>query len=64
MGVGDIPIPRSDYAEAIAEMAIDRQQEVTNFNAKHNTKLSIRIGINTGSVVAGVIGTKKFIYDL
>jgi class 3 adenylate cyclase len=45
-------------------MALDMQQEVANFNAKHGTDLSIRIGINTGPVVAGVIGTKKFIYDL
>jgi class 3 adenylate cyclase len=64
MVVGGIPIPRSDHAEAIAEMSLDMQQEVANFNAKHGTDLSIRIGINTGPVVAGVIGTKKFIYDL
>lgn len=64
MVVGGIPLPRSDHAEAIANMALDMQQEVANFNAKHHTTLSIRIGINTGPVVAGVIGTKKFIYDL
>jgi class 3 adenylate cyclase len=64
MVVGGIPIPRSDHAEAVAEMALDMQQEVARFNAKHSTALSIRIGINTGPVVAGVIGTKKFIYDL
>ncbi|NER52904.1 MAG: adenylate/guanylate cyclase domain-containing protein, partial [Symploca sp. SIO1A3] len=52
------------HAEAIAEMALDMQQEVAHFNAKHQANLSIRIGINTGPVVAGVIGTKKFIYDL
>jgi adenylate cyclase len=64
MVVGGIPLPRHDHAEAIANMALDMQQEVANFNAKHHTTLSIRIGINTGPVVAGVIGTKKFIYDL
>jgi class 3 adenylate cyclase len=64
MVVGGIPTHRSDHAEAIAEMAFDMQAEVARFNAKHNTNLSIRIGINTGPVVAGVIGTKKFIYDL
>lgn len=64
MVVGGIPELRSDHAEAIAEMALDMQQEVANFNAKHGTNLNIRIGINTGPVVAGVIGTKKFIYDL
>lgn len=64
MVVGGIPKPRSDHAEAIAEMSLNMQQEVARFNAKHNAELSIRIGINTGPVVAGVIGTKKFIYDL
>ena len=64
MVVGGIPKPRNDHAEAIAEMALDMQQEVARFNVKHNAELSIRIGINTGPVVAGVIGTKKFIYDL
>jgi class 3 adenylate cyclase len=64
MVVGGIPIPCDNHAEAIAEMALEMQQEVTRFNAQHNVALSIRIGINTGSVVAGVIGTKKFIYDL
>lgn len=64
MVVGGIPKYRQDHAEAIAEMAFDMQGEVAKFNAKHHTNLSIRIGINTGPVVAGVIGTKKFIYDL
>lgn len=64
MVVGGIPTPRSDHAEAIAQMALDMQEEVARFNAMHTTALNIRIGINTGPVVAGVIGTKKFIYDL
>lgn len=64
MVVGGLPSPRPDHAEAIAEMALDMQQEIMRFNAKYNQSLSIRIGINTGPVVAGVIGTKKFIYDL
>ena len=64
MVVGGIPLPRSDHADAIADMALDMQQEVARFNAKHSNAIRIRIGINTGPVVAGVIGTKKFIYDL
>jgi adenylate cyclase len=72
MVVGGVPMPRHDHAQAIAKrcckqianMALDMQQEVANFNAKHHTTLTVRIGINTGPVVAGVIGTKKFIYDL
>lgn len=64
MVVGGLPIPRDNSAEAIADMALDMLAEISLFNAEQNLNLSIRIGINTGPVVAGVIGTKKFIYDL
>ena len=64
MVVGGLPIPRTDHAEAIAEMALDMQAEILRFNQKRGQDCDIRIGINTGPVVAGVIGTKKFIYDL
>jgi class 3 adenylate cyclase len=45
-------------------MALDMQQEVTYFRTFDGQPISVRIGINTGSVVAGVIGRKKFTYDL
>ena len=64
MVVGGLPIPRSDHAEAIAKMALDMQQAITEFSHAHGQDFSIRIGINSGPVVAGVIGIKKFIYDL
>ncbi|NEP77479.1 MAG: adenylate/guanylate cyclase domain-containing protein [Okeania sp. SIO3B3] len=64
MVVGGLPNPRQDHAEAIAEMALEMQQAIVDFNQKNNMQLSIRIGINTGPVIAGVIGRKKFIYDL
>jgi len=64
MVVGGLPEPRVDHAEAIAEMALDMQTVITYFNQKNNMQLSMRIGINTGPVIAGVIGRKKFIYDL
>ena len=64
MVAGGIPYARPDHAEAIAAMALDMQQEIIRFNKRHNRELSIRIGINSGAVVAGVIGKKKFIYDL
>ncbi|MGK7905007.1 MAG: adenylate/guanylate cyclase domain-containing protein [Hormoscilla sp.] len=71
MVVGGLPVPREDHASAIARMALDMQKVIAQFNAEqaqynsHNTQtLKIRIGINTGPVVAGVIGVKKFIYDL
>ena len=64
MMVGGLPTPREDHAEAIAEMALDMQEEIERYNAQHGSSVQIRIGINSGPVVAGVIGTKKFIYDL
>ena len=64
MVVGGLPMPRGNSAEAIAEMALDMLEEIARFNSENNLDFSIRIGINTGPVVAGVIGTKKFIYDL
>ena len=64
MVAAGLPVPRADHAEAIANMALARQASVERFQSKVGEKLSIRIGINTGIVVAGVIGTKKFIYDL
>ncbi|NET86819.1 MAG: PAS domain-containing protein [Kamptonema sp. SIO1D9] len=64
MVVGGVPTAKPNHAEAIAQMALDMQQVMNQFNAAHVTNLNIRIGINTGSVIAGVIGTKKFAYDL
>lgn len=64
MVVGGVPVPRPDHAAAIAEMALDMQLAMAQFNAASSEPFRIRIGINTGPVVAGVIGTHKFTYDL
>lgn len=64
MVVGGLPLIRPDHAEAVAEFALDMQQQIQEFNAERGQSFSMRIGINTGPVVAGVIGLKKFIYDL
>ncbi|WP_442921577.1 adenylate/guanylate cyclase domain-containing protein [Microcoleus sp. S36a_D3] len=64
MIAGGIPIERPDHAEAIAEMALDMLVAIQELNVKLEANFEIRIGINSGPVVAGVIGTKKFIYDL
>ncbi len=64
MVVGGLPAARYDHAEAIAEMAIDMQEAIRKFFNDRGEPFQIRIGINTGPVVAGVIGIKKFIYDL
>lgn len=64
MVAGGIPIIREDHAEAIAQMALDMLQEIKHFHTKDGQPFSLRIGINSGPVVAGVIGLKKIIYDL
>ncbi|GAB4291852.1 MAG: hypothetical protein Fur0025_27250 [Oscillatoriaceae cyanobacterium] len=45
-------------------MALDMQDEIGHFNAEHRESFSMRIGIHSGPVVAGVIGANKFVYDL
>ena len=64
MVVGGLPEPRVDHAEAVAEMALDMQRAMTRFQIDQEKAFQIRIGVNTGPVVAGVIGLKKFSYDL
>jgi class 3 adenylate cyclase len=48
----------------IAEMALQMQTVIQKFKRTDGTNFSLRIGIHTGQAIAGVIGTKKFIYDL
>ena len=64
MVAGGLPVQRADHAEAIADMALDMQDAIAHFQTDRGEPFQIRIGIHTGPVVAGVIGTKKFIYDL
>ncbi|MBF2046106.1 MAG: response regulator [Elainella sp. C42_A2020_010] len=64
MVAGGLPLPRPDHAEAMAEMALAMQQIVQQFRSDQGEPFQLRIGIHTGAVVAGVIGKKKFTYDL
>ena len=64
MVVAGIPQPVADHALAIAHMARDMLDGLVAYTRRTGSELSIRIGIHSGAVVAGVIGTKKFIYDL
>jgi len=64
MVVGGLPMPRDDHAEAIAQMALGMQAKIAKLCADTGEKLAIRVGINSGPVVAGVIGVSKFTYDL
>jgi class 3 adenylate cyclase len=64
MVAGGLPDPRPDHAEAVAELALAMQQEVARRADPSGRPLQVRIGIDTGPVEAGVIGTSKFSYDL
>jgi class 3 adenylate cyclase len=64
MVVAGIPQPVANHAVRIAQMGVDMLIAIEAFAARHASDLTIRIGIHTGPVVAGVIGQKKFIYDL
>ena len=64
MLAGGLPTVRPDHAEAVAQMALDMQREIARQAIQLSVPVQLRIGINTGPVVAGVIGIKKFIYDL
>ncbi|HEY6980251.1 adenylate/guanylate cyclase domain-containing protein [Reyranella sp.] len=63
MVAAGVPRGRDDHAHALVDLALDMRAEVDRrlFGGR---KLTFRIGINSGPVVAGVIGRKKFIYDL
>ena len=63
MVAGGIPIARKDHAEAVAKMALDIL-EIADKYSWQGEKIQFRIGINTGPVIAGVIGKQKFIYDI
>jgi len=64
MVAGGLAIRRSDHTEAIAKLAFDLGAELERLNHDYHTSLNIRTGISAGSVIGGVIGRKKFNYDL
>ncbi len=64
MLAGGIPLHRADHAQAVADIALEMIQTLASLNAEKGTNLRVRIGINTGPIVAGVIGKRKFTYDL
>jgi len=64
MVAGGIPEYRQDHATAIADMALDMVESLNQVKDAPCQTLSIRVGINSGPAVAGVIGKRKFAYDL
>lgn len=64
MVVSGVPTPVENHAARIAEMSLDMLEAVQDWAGQLGFELQIRIGIHSGSIVAGVIGKRKFIYDL
>lgn len=64
MAVCGLSIPRLDSSKRMMDFALEMQRCTASFNRTHNLDLQIQIGINTGEVVAGVVGHEKFIYDI
>ena len=68
MAVGGLPIPADDSANKTAPAALEFQEFITNRKTEHDSKgkpaFEMRVGIHTGHVVAGIVGVKKFQYDM
>jgi adenylate cyclase len=64
MAVAGLPDPRPDHDAAAVEMALDLCAEVERFRDERGIDLAIRVGLHTGPVIAGVIGSRKFSYDV
>lgn len=64
MAAAGVPTLRADHARAMALMALDMRDAVQSEDTVGDLGLELRIGINSGPVVAGVIGRKRFLYDL
>ena len=64
MVAAGVPTPRPDHARALALMALDMLEAMRSNDEVGHLGLELRVGINSGPVVAGVIGRKRFLYDL
>ena len=64
MAAGGVPVPRADHADIVADMALGMLEDLAEFNRDNQMSLQMRIGLNSGPVVAGIIGFTKFSYDL
>lgn len=62
--VSGVPVPRPDHLEAVARLALDVAGTVAGLRDPLNRSVSLRIGLATGPVVAGVVGTRRFFYDI
>lgn len=67
MCAGGLPDPTPDHANRMVSAALDMQafvKKAKQLKREHQVRFEVRIGVNTGPIVAGVVGTKKFAYDI
>ena len=64
MLAGGVPVAREDHAIAVTRAALDMQQALREMHERTGGRVNMRIGIHSGPLVAGVIGIRKFTYDL
>jgi class 3 adenylate cyclase len=64
MVAGGLPEERADHAVAVAEMALAMLDAVDTAGRTAGQPLQLRIGLDTGALIAGVLGTHKFVYDV
>ena len=64
MVASGVPRGRPDHAQALALMALEMRDYISTHTFRNGHHLSFRIGINSGSMIAGVIGRRKFVYDV
>ena len=64
MAAAGLIVAQNDHAKRAIELGLGAIAAIKTYNSLHNTSFSIRVGIDSGDVVAGIIGKKKFSYDL
>jgi len=64
MVASGVPRGRPDHAQALAYMALEMRDYIATHTFRNNQRVNFRIGINSGSMIAGVIGRRKFVYDV
>jgi len=64
MMVGGVPTALPDHAAVCAQAALEMLKNLRSFNRRYQIDWAVRIGMNSGPVIGGIIGTKKFAYDL
>lgn len=64
MLAGGVPESQTDHAHRVADVALEMRERLREFNAEHGQTFQVRIGIHSGELVAGVIGSKKYVYDI